>query len=156
MRTILSASSRRLAAASPSVGGQDRLRHSRQFAEMFSGRVARQQIHIRVHHDSHEFVKSHFWFPTENFLRLRSVTKQNVHLGWPLISRVVLYELFPIKIDATEGGLDKLAHGVAFASSQDEVISFSKLQNSPDALHILRRISPVTFCIQVAEKQFLL
>ncbi len=42
MQTILSASARGLAAASPSVGGQNRLRHSRQFAEMFSGRVARE------------------------------------------------------------------------------------------------------------------
>jgi hypothetical protein len=64
MQTILSASTRTLAAASPSGGGQHRLRPSRQFAETFSGRVSREQIHVRVHHDSHQLVKSYFGFPT--------------------------------------------------------------------------------------------
>jgi hypothetical protein len=76
--------------------------------------------------------------------------------GWPLISRVVLYELVPIKIDVAESDLDKFTHGVAFASSQDEIVSFSKLQNSPGAFDILRRVALGTFCIQVAEKQVLL
>jgi hypothetical protein len=77
MQTILSASTRTLAAAPRAfrVGGQDCLRHSRQFAKIFSGRVAREQIHDRIHDNSHQFVKSHFGFSTENFLRLRSVTK---------------------------------------------------------------------------------
>src|SRR6266853_666997 len=143
MQTILSASTRT----------QDRLRHSRQFAETFSGRIARDQIHVRVHHDSHQLLKSHFRFPTENFLRLRSVTTKNVHFRWPLISRVVLHELLPIKIDVTEGGFDKLTHSVSFASCQDEIVSFSQLQNSPDALDIFGRISPVTLCVEIAEKQ---
>ena len=146
MQTILSASTRR----------QDRLRHSRQFAETFSGRIAREQIHVRVHHDSHQLVKSHFGFPTENFLRLRSVTTKNVHFRWALISRVVFYELFPIEIRMSECGFDKLLYRVAFAGSQDEIVSFVVLQNSPDAFDILRRISPVTFCIQIAEEQLLL
>src|SRR5260370_41081670 len=107
MRTILSASTRRLAAARPSTGRQDCLCHSRQLAEMFFGGVAREQTHVRVHHDSYEVAKSNLWFPTENILRLRSITKENVNLGRPLTSRVVLYELLPIKIDVTEGGFDK-------------------------------------------------
>src|SRR6059036_2157618 len=123
---------------------------------MFSGRVAREQIHVRVHHDSHEFLKSYLWFPVENFFRLRSVTQKNVHLGWPLISRVMLYELLPIEIGVGECRFDKLAYRVAFTSSQDEIVSFSQLQNSPDALDIFGRISPVTLCVEVAEKQFLL
>src|SRR5207244_9284880 len=45
---------------------------------------------------------------------------------------------------------------MAFAGSQDEVISFSKLQNSPHAFDILRRVAPVAFCVQVAEEQLLL
>jgi hypothetical protein len=65
----------------------------------------------------------------------------------------VLHELLPIKIDATRSGLDKLAHSVAFASSQDEVVPFANLQNSPDGFDILRRVSPVMFCVQVAEKR---
>jgi hypothetical protein len=46
-----------------------RYHHSRQFAEMFSGGVAREQIHVRVDHDANQLVEAHFWFPTENLLR---------------------------------------------------------------------------------------
>src|SRR6059058_3345809 len=112
---------------------------------MFSGRFAREQLHVRVHHDSHKLVKSDFWFPAENLLRLCSVTEQKVHLGWSLITRVVLYELLPIQIGVSEGSFDKLAHAVGFAGSQHEVISFAELQNSPHGLYILRRISQSRF-----------
>jgi hypothetical protein len=76
MRTMLSASTRTLAAAPKAfrVGGQDCLRHSRQFAEMFSGRVAREQIHVRSHDNSYHLVKSHFGFPTENFFAFEAST----------------------------------------------------------------------------------
>src|SRR6476661_7992567 len=55
-----------------------------------------------------------------------------------------------------EGGLDELAHSVRFAGSQHEVVALAELQNSPHPFDVLRRISPITFCIQVAEEQFLL
>src|SRR5206468_10221551 len=59
-------------------------------------------------------------------------------------------------IRVTKGGFDKLTHRVAFAGSKDEVVSFPCLQNSPHAFDILRRVSPVTLCVEVAEEQFLL
>src|SRR5438034_896791 len=128
----------------------------RQLAEMFSWRLPREQIHVRVHHDSHKLMKSDFWFPAENFFRLGSVTEQQVHLGWPLITRVVLYELLPIKTGVSEGGFDKLTDGVGFSGSQHKVVSFIELQHPPDALHVFVRISAVTVCLKVAEEQFLL
>src|SRR5206468_812263 len=73
-----------------------------------------------------------------------------------LISRIVPYEFFPIEVGIAESGLDKLAHAVAFTGRQKEVVSFSMLHNPPDAFDILRRVSPITFCIDVSEKQFLL
>src|SRR3989440_2112881 len=123
---------------------------------MLPWRVTREQVHVRIDHNAHQFVKSDFWFPAKNFLRLCSVTQKNVHLGWPLISRVVLYELLPIEIGVSECRFDKLAYRVAFTGSQYEIVSFSQLQNSPDALDIFGRISPVTLCVEIAEKQFLL
>ncbi len=44
--------------------------NSGKFAEMFSRRFAREQFHVRVDHDSHEILESHFRFPAENFFRL--------------------------------------------------------------------------------------
>src|SRR5438094_10372062 len=85
----------------------------RQFAEMFSRRFSREQLHVGIHHDSHKFVKSNFCFPAENFLRLSSVTKQKVHLGRPLVTRVVVYELLPIEIAVSEVGFDKLMDRVS-------------------------------------------
>ena len=96
---------------------------------MLPWRVTREQVYVRINHDAHQFVKSDFWFPAKNFLRLCSVTQKNVHLGWPLISRVVLYELLPIEISVGECRFDKLAYRVAFTGSQNEVVSLSKLRN---------------------------
>src|SRR6478672_10961705 len=53
-----------------------------------------------------------------------------------------------------EGGLDELAHCVRFAGSQHEVVAFAELHNSPHPFDVLRRVSPIAFCVQVAEEQF--
>ena len=73
MQTILSASVRTLAAAPKAfrVGGQDCRRHSRQFAEMFSGRVARKQIHVRIDHDANQFLETRLRFPIKNLFYFR-------------------------------------------------------------------------------------
>src|SRR6476660_9679295 len=55
-----------------------------------------------------------------------------------------------------EGGLDGLPHSVRFAGSKHEVVAFAKLHNSPHPLDVFRRVSPIAFCVQVAEEQFLL
>src|SRR6478672_7260291 len=55
-----------------------------------------------------------------------------------------------------EGGLDELPHSVRFAGSKHEVVAFAKLHNSPHPLDVFRRVSPIPFCVQIAEEQFLL
>src|SRR4029077_2558621 len=55
-----------------------------------------------------------------------------------------------------EGRLDELAHSMRFAGSEHEVIAFAELHNSPHSFDVLRRVSPIAFCVQVAEEQFLL
>src|SRR5262245_19863238 len=55
-----------------------------------------------------------------------------------------------------ERRLDELAHSMRFAGSQHEVVTFAELHNSPHPFDVLRRISPIAFCVQVAEEQFLL
>jgi hypothetical protein len=55
-----------------------------------------------------------------------------------------------------EGGFDKLTDRAGFAGSQHEVVSFAKLQKFTNAFDVIRRISPVAFCVQVAEEQLLL
>ena len=98
----------------------------------------------------------HFRFPIENLLRFRRVTEQQVDLGRALVARVVFYELLPIQINVREGRLDELAHSVRFTGSQHEVVAFAELHNSPHAFDVLRRVSPIAFCVQIAEEQFLL
>src|SRR5215813_11409451 len=51
---------------------------------------------------------------------------------------------------------NELAHSVRFAGSQHEVVAFAELDNSPHPFDVLRRVSPIAFCVQVAEEQFLL
>src|SRR5215208_7062756 len=55
-----------------------------------------------------------------------------------------------------EGRLNELAHSVRFAGSQHEIVAFAELHNSPHPLDVLRRISPIAFCVEIAEEQFLL
>src|SRR5215475_751783 len=55
-----------------------------------------------------------------------------------------------------KSGFDKLAHTMRFACSQNEIVAFAKLQNSPDAFNVLRRKTPVSFRLQIAKEQFLL
>jgi hypothetical protein len=68
----------------------------------------------------------------------------------------VFYELLPIQIGVGEGRVDELTHSVRFASCQHEVVAFAELHNSPHPFDVLRRVSPIAFCVKVAEKQFLL
>src|SRR4029077_10916221 len=150
MQTILSAS------LLESLAGRIACVTSRQFAEVFSGCVVREQIHVRVDHDADQLLESYFRFPIETLLRFRRITEQQVDLGGALVARVVFYELLPIQINMRESRLDELAHRVRFAGGQHEVVAFAELHNSPHPFDVLRCISPIAFCVQVAEEQFLL
>jgi hypothetical protein len=67
------------------------------------------EFHVRVNHDADEFAESHFWFPTENFFLLfEGFTGLGGLLPPDADNVVVLHELLPIKIGASEGGFNKL------------------------------------------------
>src|SRR4029077_19652813 len=100
--------------------------------------------------------ESYFWFPTKNLLRFRCITEQQVDLRRALVARVVFYKLLPIQINMRKRRLDELAHSVRFAGSQHEVVAFTELHNSPHPFDVLRCISPIAFCVQIAEEQFVL
>src|SRR5262249_24739901 len=55
-----------------------------------------------------------------------------------------------------ESSFNEFAHSVRLAGSQHEVVAFTDLHNSPHPFDIFRRVSPIAFCVEVAEKQFLL
>src|SRR5262245_43178362 len=55
-----------------------------------------------------------------------------------------------------KSGFDKLAHTMRFACSQNEIVAFAKLKNSPDAFKVLRDKHKISFRLQIAEEQFLL
>ena len=101
-------------------------------------------------------MESHLRFPTQNFFCLRRITQQKVDLGRALVAGVVFHELLPIQIGMRERRLHELAHGVGFTGGQDEVVAFSQLYNSPHAFDVLRRVSPIAFCLQIAKEQFTL
>src|SRR5512133_3200614 len=43
-----------------------------------------------------------------------------------------------------------------FAGSEDKIVPFSMLKDSPHPFHVLGCISPISFCIESTEEQFLL
>ena len=65
-------------------------------------------------------------------------------------------KFLPVEIDMCKGRLDKLTHGVCFAGGQHKIVPLSMLKDSPHPFHVLRRISPVSLCIESTEKQFFL
>src|SRR4029453_312646 len=113
-------------------------------------------MHVGGNHDLGEFMESHFWFPTKNLLRFGGVTDQDVYFDRTLITQVVFDKFLPIKVNMREGRFSKLAHTVCFAGGQHEIVPVSMLKYPPYPFDILRRISPVSFRIEIAEKQFLL
>src|SRR5439155_7269586 len=123
---------------------------------MFSRSSVRKQFHVRVNHDADKLVESYRRFPLENLFGFGSVTDQMLNFCWPLITWVVFDEFFPIKIDMGKGCFRKLTHRVHFTSSQHEIVPFSELKNSPHPFDVLRRVSPITFRVQVTQEQFLL
>ena len=77
----------------------DRRHSSRHLTEMFSWRFTRKQFHVRVNHDADELVKSHFWFPAENFFRFAGITDQEIYFRWTLITWVVFDKFLLVQID---------------------------------------------------------
>src|SRR5438034_11030567 len=130
--------------------------HSRQLAEVLLRRLSREQCYVSIHHDAHQLVETHLGFPTESLSRLRRVTNQYIDLCWTLIARIVFDVLFPLQVGMGKSCFDKLADRVGFASSQHEIVAFTKLQNPPHAFDVFRCKAPISLRVQISEEQFLL
>src|SRR5206468_11814514 len=92
----------------------------------------------------------------ESLSRLRRVTNQYIDLCWTLIARIVFDVLFPLQVGTGKSCFDKLADRVGFASSQHEIVAFTKLQNPPHAFDVSRCKAPIPLRVQFSEDQFLL
>src|ERR1700719_548560 len=119
---------------------------------MLSWYLARQQFHVRIHHDANQLLESYFRFPAEDLFRLRRIADEQVDLRWTFITRIVFDVLFPIKIDMCKGRFGEFAHSVRFAGRDDEIVALSLLQYLPHGLDILRRVTPVALRFKVAKK----
>ena len=62
---------------------------------MFPWRFTSKQFHVRVNHDADELVKSHFWFPAENFFCFGGITDQEIYFRGTLITWVVFDKFLP-------------------------------------------------------------
>src|SRR5206468_11847569 len=90
----------------------------------------------------------------ESLSRLRRVTNQYIDLCWTLIARIVFDVLFPLQVGTGKSCFDKLADRVGFASSQHEIVAFTKLQNPPHAFDVFRCKAPIPLRLQLTEEQF--
>src|SRR5438876_5897497 len=100
----------------------------------------------------HQFVESCLRLPSEDLFRFASVTDENVHFRWTFVARVMFDELLPIEINVPESGLAKLAYCMCLVSCQNKIVAAVPLQHLPHSCHILRRVTPVAFRFQIAEK----
>src|SRR5438309_4683263 len=68
----------------------------------------------------------------------------------------MLHEFLPVEINPGERSLDEFANGVSFIRGEDEIVALGLLQHSPHSLDEFRGITPIPFCVEIAEEQFLL
>src|SRR5213082_2400380 len=97
-------------------------------------------------------MESHFRLPIQNLLRLGGVTDKQVYFGGPLVPIVVLDIISPIKIDPAKRRLTNLTHGMRFVRGQDKIIALVLLEHPPHSLDVLRSVTPVALCLQIAEE----
>src|SRR5438094_254555 len=75
---------------------------------------------------------------------------------WPLITWVVFDEFSPVNIDMGKGCFCEFSYGVCLTCGNDKIVAFLVLQNSPHCFDVLGRVAPISFRIQVSQKQFML
>src|SRR5438094_930169 len=131
-------------------------RRKRRLAEVLPQRLSEWQCHVSIDHDAQPLVETPLGLPTESLSRLRRVTNQYIDLCWTLIARIVFDVLFPLQVGMGNSCFDKLADRVGFASSQHEIVAFTKLQNPPHAFDVFRCKAPISLRVQISEEQFLL
>ena len=70
--------------------------------------------------------------------------------------RAIRFTLYDhLKVDRLFG-LEKFAHRMRLTRGNQEVFGSRVLHNPPHPLHVLFRVTPISFCVEVAEKQFFL
>ena len=97
-------------------------------------------------------MEPHLRLPLQNLHRFGGITDQQVYFCWPLIAVVVLNVIAPIKIDASKCRLANFAHGMRLVRRQDKIIALILLKHPPHPLDVLRSVTPVPLCLEIAEE----
>jgi|SRR6516164_2359400 len=58
--------------------------------------------------------------------------------------------------DLAKGEFDKLPHRMRLTGAKDKVVRLLLLEDAPHALHIIARVSPISFRVEVSEVEFIL
>ena len=128
---------------------------------------------IGFDHHCHQFVKTDGVPPAELLPRFRRIADEMIDLGWPNVTRINLHQdtssggidarlahAAPapcyLNADLAKGELDKLSHRMRLTGTKDKVVRLRLLENAPHALHIVARVSPISFRVEVSEVEFIL
>src|SRR5690349_25117054 len=93
--------------------------------------------------------------PTEQPAGSGGVTDQCSHIGRTEEFRINFHPFPIVQSQVRKGKFTELAHGMAFASGDDIVIWLRVLQHSRHGFYILAGMSPITFCLEVSQAEFL-
>src|ERR1039458_3138831 len=123
---------------------------------------------IRVQHIGDQLGKRDRVFPSQNPVRLGSVTQKQVDLSRAKIAPVDFHQRvaaggidahlvnslalpFDLAAYLQEGQLYELAHAVRFTRCQDVIVRRILLHDPPHAFHVISRMAPVAFGVQIPD-----
>lgn len=136
--------------------------------EVIASNLPHDVAQIPVDHFGDKIVEAGPMLPAEAIFRLGCIAEQEVDLVRTEIAGIDLYQAIAgfsvaadffhavtvpldLLVDGLEGVFDKLAHGVRFAGRQHIVVGGVFLQDTPHALDIITRMTPVATGIEIAE-----
>ena len=110
---------------------------------------------VGVHHQPDQLLEARPRLPPEIFTRLGGVPDQVIHLGGAHQRLVEHDSAVDLKTSLVEGDLQALAHRVRRTRGDHVVLGLLTLEHQPHRLHVVLRIPPVAFGVEVAEVQLL-
>ena len=118
--------------------------------------LAASQLEVVFDHHLHQAAEVDLGLPAEGFACLGRVSQEHVDFRRSRVLRVELDEVAIVELDAREGQLEKLAHGMRLAGRHHVVVGLLLLEHQPHGADVVAGESPVALGVEVPHDELLL
>src|SRR6266849_4778503 len=108
-----------------------------------------EQSPIGVDHDADQFPEAYCRLPSKQAARFRSVRLQAIDLGGPEVARIDDHVIPPVEPDLCESKFHEFFYRMGFSRADNIVVRPILLKHEPHSSDVVRRVSPVAFCLQI-------